>query len=155
MTDDRVIGINNQLPWKLPADMRWFRKHTLGKPVIMGRKTYESFGAKALPERSNIILTQSPTFKTTDAIVTSSVDAAIDAAGNATEVMIIGGASLYEQMLPIANKLYMTIVHANIDGDTWFPPINLKQWQKCECLNQAADDKNPYPCTFKIFTRLP
>jgi len=155
MTDERVIGINNQLPWKLPADMRWFRQHTLGKPIIMGRKTYESFGAKALPDRTNIIVTQSPAFTATDAIVTHSLNAAIDAAGSADEVMVIGGASLYEQTLPEAQKLYMTLVHASISGDTWFPPIDMAQWLEHESRNHPADEKNPYPCTFKILGRQP
>jgi len=155
MSDDRVIGINNQLPWKLPVDMRWFRKNTLGKPIIMGRKTYESFGAKALPERTNIIVTTSPTFKAADAIITHSLEAALNAAGTAEETMIIGGASLYEQTLPKAQKLYMTQVHTTISGDTWFPNIDITQWRECESQDHPADDKNPYSCTFKMLERLP
>ena len=89
MTEDRVIGIKNTLPWKLPNDMKWFRQHTLGKPIIMGRKTFESFGAKPLPGRMNIIITHDKNYQATDSIVVHSIDEALQAAGDVEEVMII------------------------------------------------------------------
>ena len=102
MTDDSVIGIENRLPWRLPNDMKWFRQHTLGKPIIMGRKTFESFGSKPLPERPNIIITRDETYQAKDSIVVHTIEEALQAAGEVEEVMIIGGASFYEQMLPRA-----------------------------------------------------
>jgi dihydrofolate reductase len=157
MTDNRVIGINNALPWKLPSDMKWFRQHTLGKPIIMGRKTFESFGGRTLPERPNIIITRDRNYQVEGAIVTHSIDEALQAAadnmGDSGEVMIIGGASFYEQMLPKADRMYLTFVHADIDGDAWFPEYDANQWQEKERLDMKADEKNPYDHTFVIFSR--
>jgi len=153
MTEERVIGIKNTLPWKLPNDMKWFRQHTLGKPIIMGRKTFESFGAKALPQRTNIIITRDENYQASDSIVVHSVDAALEAAGDVEEVMIIGGASFYEQMLPKADRLYLTFVHATLDGDAWFPEINNADWNKVEKINHKSDDKNRYAHSFVILDR--
>jgi len=150
MTDDRVIGINNSLPWKLPSDMRWFRKHTLGKPIIMGRKTFESFGARPLPERTNIIITRDKNYQAKDCIVVNDINSALSAAGDVAEVMIIGGASFYEQMLPQADRLYLTYVHADIKGDAWFTEFDLNDWQEISRENVAADEKNQYAHTFAI-----
>jgi dihydrofolate reductase len=153
MSDDRVIGIENRLPWKLPNDMKWFRQQTLGKPIIMGRKTFESFGARPLPERTNIIVTRDPDYHAEQCIVVHSVDAALTAAGNATEAMIIGGASFYEQMLPRADRLYLTLVHAELEGDAWFPEFDPADWQEVERIENPADEKNPYPHSFVILER--
>ena len=153
MTDDRVIGIRNRLPWKLPADMRWFRRHTLGKPIVMGRKTFESFGAKPLPERLNIVITRDPAYRAEGAVVVHDIDAALQAAGEAEEVMIIGGASFYEQMLPRAHRLYLTFVHADIQGDAWFPEFDSTAWRAIHREDHPADEKNPYPYSFVILER--
>ena len=153
MTDERVIGINNSMPWKLPADMKWFRQHTLGKPIIMGRKTFDSFGAKPLPQRLNIIVTHDRQFQAQDAVVVGSIPEALAQVEDAEEVMVIGGASLYAQTLPLAQRLYMTLVHANVKGDAWFPEFDLSLWSEIERLEQAPDDKNPYACTFLILER--
>ena len=153
MTDDRVIGIENSLPWKLPADMKWFRQHTLGKPIIMGRKTFESFGAKPLPQRLNIIISRDNQFQAQDAIVVESIPAALERAKEVEEVMVIGGASLYAQTLPLAQRLYMTLVHADIKGDAWFPDFDLNQWREIQRVEHTADEKNPYACTFLILER--
>jgi dihydrofolate reductase len=153
MTDARVIGIENSLPWKLPADMKWFRQNTLGKPIVMGRKTFESFGAKPLPQRLNIIVSKDNTYQAQDAVVVDSIDAALHAAGNVEEVMIIGGASLYEQTLPQASRLYMTIVHAEVQGDAWFPEFDTSQWREIHREEHEADEKNPYACSFVILER--
>lgn len=154
MTDDRVIGIRNTLPWKLPADMKWFRQNTLGKPIVMGRKTFESFGARPLPQRLNIIVSKDSTYQAQDAVVVDSIDAALQAAGDAEEVMIIGGASLYEQTLPLAQRLYMTIVHAEVQGDAWFPEFDMSQWREIQRLEHPTDEKNPYACSFVILERI-
>ena len=153
MARNRVIGIDNQLPWKLPADMKWFRQHTLGKPIIMGRKTFESFGGKPLPDRKNIIVTQDRNYKTAHAIVCHSIESALEQAKDVEEVMIIGGMSLYKQTLPIADKLYMTVVDADIEGDAWFPEFDMNDWDLIESHNHKADDKNAYACDFRIFQR--
>jgi len=153
MTEDRVIGIKNTLPWKLPNDMKWFRQNTMGKPIVMGRKTFESFGAKALPGRTNIIITRDESYLAADSIVVHSVDEALKAAGDVEEIMIIGGASFYEQMLPKADRLYLTFVQAELDGDAWFPEINNNDWNKVERINHKKDEKNRYAHSFMILER--
>lgn len=157
MADNRVIGIKNSLPWKLPSDMRWFRQHTLGKPVIMGRKTFESFGGRPLPDRTNIVITRDTSYKADGAVVVTSIAQAIKAAGEASggngEAMIIGGASFYEQMLDKVDRMYLTFVEANIEGDAWFPEYNLEHWQQVECIDVAADEKNAFAHHFVIFDR--
>lgn len=153
MTDERVIGINNSLPWKLPADMKWFRQHTLGKPIIMGRKTFESFGSKPLPQRLNIIVTNDGDYQAKGALVSTSIEQALTLAGDVEEVMIIGGSSLYQQTLPLAHRLYMTIVHADVQGDAWFPEFDLQQWREVQRSEHGADEKNPHACSFVILER--
>ena len=158
MADDRVIGIDNSLPWKLPSDMKWFRQHTLGKPIVMGRKTFESFGGRTLPDRPNIIITRDTGYQVDGAIVTHSIEEALQAAKNANcdtdEVMIIGGASFYEQMLPKADRLYLTFVHANVKGDAWFPEYDESNWQQVERVDIKADEKNEFDHTFVIYERI-
>jgi len=153
MTKDRVIGIKNSLPWKLPADMKWFRQHTLGKPVVMGRKTYESFGARPLPDRLNIVVTRDANYDAGKATVATSIDDAIQKAGDVDEIMIIGGASFYEQTLPIADRMYLTEVDADIEGDAWFPEYPVEQWQLVGSHLHATDDKNNYSIAFNTFER--
>lgn len=153
MANDRVIGIKNSLPWKLPADMKWFRQHTLGKPVIMGRKTYESFGGRPLPQRHNIVVTRDTGYDAGEATVATSIEQAIEKAGQVDEVMIIGGASFYEQTLPVADRMYLTEVDATLQGDAWFPEYRAGDWQLVESHSHSADDKNAYSMTFNIFER--
>ena len=153
MTEDRVIGIENSLPWKLPNDMKWFRQNTLGKPIVMGRKTFESFGARPLPGRTNIIITRDQSYQAEDSVVVYSIDEALKAAGDVDEVMIIGGASFYEQMLPRADRLYLTFVEADLQGDAWFPEFDLNDWNEVESIHHEKDDKNAYPHRFVIFDR--
>jgi len=161
MADNRVIGINNSLPWKLPSDMRWFRQHTLGKPVIMGRKTFESFGGRTLPERTNIVITRDANYTAEGAVVVNSIEQALDEARSVVaescddngEAMIIGGASFYEQMLDKVDRMYLTFVDANIDGDAWFPEYNPALWQQVERIDVAVDEKNTFAHHFVIFDR--
>ena len=158
MADNRVIGIENRLPWKLPADMQWFRQNTMGKPIIMGRLTYESFGAKPLPGRRNIIISRNADYaaeqSSKDIEVYSSIEAALDAVKDKEEVMIIGGMSLYEQALPLADRLYMTLVHTQVEGDAWFPEFDLNQWQETERHDHEADERNPYPYSFVVLSHI-
>ena len=156
MADNRVIGIKNSLPWKLPADMQWFRVNTLGKPIIMGRLTFESFGAKALPGRRNIIISRDTDYSAGEAKnveIYNSIEAALDAVKGVEEVMIIGGMSLYKQALSIADRLYMTLIHAELEGDAWFPEFDAQQWVQGERVDHDADDKNQFPYSFVILNR--
>ena len=153
MAKNRVIGIENRLPWKLPADMKWFRQHTLGKPIIMGRKTFESFGGKPLPERKNIVITQDKTYRPDNVKVAHSIDEALTLCGDEEEVMIIGGMSLYKQTLPIADRLYRTVVNSEPAGDAWFPEFDPGQWIETEKHIHAADEKNAYQCEFSVLNR--
>lgn len=153
MNEDRVIGIDNRLPWKLPVDMKWFREKTMGKTIIMGRKTFESFGGSPLPGRKNIIVTGSDDYSVEGALTVHSVDEALAAAGDAAEVMIIGGASFYEQMLPKAHRFYLTLVHGKFEGDTWFPDFEMDDWEEVERFDCEADNNNRYPCSFIILER--
>jgi dihydrofolate reductase len=157
MADNRVIGIENRLPWKLPADMQWFRKNTLGKPIIMGRLTFESFGAKALPGRRNIIISRDTDYSagenSDDIEIYNSLEAALEVAKGVEEVMIIGGMSLYKQALPLADRLYMTLIHADLEGDAWFPEFDTRQWREATRLDHKADEKNNHPYSFVVLNR--
>lgn len=157
MADERVIGINNSLPWKLPSDMRWFRQHTLGKPIIMGRKTFESFGGRTLPDRTNIVITRDANYKAKGIIVVTSIEQAIEQASLSADVveeaMIIGGASFYEQMLTKVDRMYLTFVHTSLQGDAWFPEYNLDDWREIERIDVEADDKNAFAHSFVVYDR--
>jgi len=158
MAEDRVIGVNNSLPWKLPADMQWFRKHTLGKPIIMGRKTFESFGGRTLPDRTNIIITHDVDYSVDgDVIIVHSIDAALEAAersaSHVEEVMIIGGASFYAQMLERADRFYVTKVEGRFEGDAWFPEYEQYGWHEVSRQRYEADDKNDYNLTFLLLEK--
>jgi len=140
------------LPWYLPADLKHFKEKTLGKPVVMGKTTYESIG-KLLPERTNIILSRDANFKVSGARVVKSVEEALEVAKGFPEVMIIGGASIYKQFLPLAQKLYLTRVYNDFEGDIYFPEFNLDEWQETERLDYKAHDKNLYDYSFLTFSR--
>lgn len=159
MAENRVIGIKNSLPWKLPSDMKWFRKHTLGKPIIMGRKTFESFGGRTLPDRTNIVITRDANYQAEGIVVVTSIEQAIEVAKssgeNVEEAMVIGGASFYEQMLDKVDRMYITYVHTQLEGDAWFPQYDLGQWNKTETVDVPADEKNPYSHQFVVFDRKP
>ena len=120
MAENRVIGKDNKMPWHLSADLRYFKKITMGKPILMGRKTYESIG-RPLPGRQNIIISRNPDYQQLGCEVYHSIDSAIDACSGKEELMIIGGASFYQAMLPKASYLYLTRIHKTFDGDTFFP----------------------------------
>lgn len=154
MANNRVIGIDNQLPWKLPADMKWFRLHTLGKPVVMGRKTFESFGGRTLPDRLNIVITRDKTYRANDAVVVHSIDEAIAAAGNVEEIMVIGGASFYQQMLPMAERMYLTFVEMEPAGDAWFPEYDENQWREIVREEHESDEKNLCAYRFVVLERV-
>ena len=150
-TKNNVIGKDNQMPWHLPADLAWFRKNTTGKPVIMGRKTFESIG-RPLPKRTNIVLSRTP-YEHEGVVWKNSFESAVDFVKEFDEIMLIGGGELFKQYLPKADKLYLTQIQADIDGDTFFPEINWAEWNiEFEEYHQADAD-NPYDCRFLILQR--
>ena len=152
MDENRLIGRDNQLPWRLSADLQWFRKQTMGKPVLMGRKTYESIG-KPLPGRQNIIITRQD-IVIEGCTVVHSLKEARASATDAEEIMVIGGAEIYTRLLAEADRLYITQIHDTFEGDTWFPEFDLSGWQEIHCEAHQPDEKNLYAYSFKILQRL-
>lgn len=153
MAHDRVIGADNQMPWHLPADLQHFKRTTLGKPVIMGRNTYESIG-KALPGRQNIVISRNPDFYLDDADVVKNPEEAIQKAGNVDEVMVIGGGKIYQHFLPMCHQLYLTEIDLKVEGDTCFPDYQKESgWNLIETERHKADDKNQYDYCFITLSR--
>ncbi|MGB5275946.1 MAG: type 3 dihydrofolate reductase [Gammaproteobacteria bacterium] len=152
MDRNRLIGNKNQLPWHLPADLAHFKQVTLGKPVIMGRKTYESIG-RPLPGRDNIVLTRSAQFQAEGVFVANSLQQALKHAAGAEEAMVIGGSAIYELVLPRADRLYITYVEDSYQGDAWFPEIDPKQWDLITSEQHVADQKNPSTLRFVTYQR--
>lgn len=152
--NNRVIGIKNALPWKLPADMEHFRQLTVGKPVIMGQRTFESI-SKALPGRINIVLTLDKNFQAPGCIAAYSIEEALRIAREkgAKEVMIGGGASVYKQFLPLANKIYLTLIEGDFEGDAFFPEFDRGNWQEIERVENEPDKNNPYRYSFITLER--
>lgn len=128
MDNNRLIGKNNALPWHLPEDLAFFKKQTMNKPIIMGRKTYESIG-RPLPGRTNIVISQNTQLKIEGCVVLNSIESVLSYCENDTEIMLIGGASLYQQWLNYADQMYITKIHQDFDGDAWFPEYNKGEWQ--------------------------
>jgi len=144
MDRNRVIGKNNSLPWKLPEDMKRFRELTQGKPVVMGRKTFESIG-KALPNRKNIIITHDKNYRIEKCIVVHSANEALKAAEGNVEIMIIGGGQIFREFLPKADKIYLTIIDENFEGDAFFPEYNQKEWKE---INREIHKNENYSFVF-------
>jgi dihydrofolate reductase len=151
VSENHVIGKGNQLPWKLSSDLRRFKYYTKGKAVIMGRKTFESIG-NILPDRINIILSKNPGFKPDKTLVFNNFSDAVNfAADNGLEeVFIIGGADLYAQTIDLADRIYLTKVHATVDGDAFFPEIDMGEWDIVDEEFVAKDDKNQFDSTFYL-----
>lgn len=155
MDANRLIGRDNALPWRLPDDMRWFRDVTMGKPCIMGRKTYDSLPARfrPLPGRQNIVVTRNRDYRAPGALVVHSVEDAIEAAGAAEEVIIVGGAELFRSLMPIVDRLYLTQVHGAAEGDVYFPEFDAAQWREVYRAAHAADAHHPLAFTWLILDR--
>jgi dihydrofolate reductase len=153
MAANRVIGRDNQLPWHLPADLKHFKQLTTGKPILMGRKTWESIG-RPLPERTNIVITRDTGYTAAGCVVVHSFDAALRAAGHNDEVMVIGGSELYRQVLPQVTTIYLTRVHAEIEGDAVFPEIDASEWREVERTDCEPDEKNAYAYSFITLQRV-
>lgn len=152
MASNRVIGIENRLPWHLPADFKHFKSVTMAKPIIMGRKTFESIG-RPLPGRTNIIITHNTTYTAEGCNVVNSIDEALALTQSVPEVMIIGGASFYQQALPFAQRIYLTIIHHAFEGDAYFETLDDAQWCETERIDCKPDDKNHYPYSFITLER--
>ncbi len=153
MSENRVIGKDNRLPWHLPADLIYFKKTTINKPILMGRKTYESIG-RPLPQRKNIIITRDQNFIAPGCQVFNSIDVALASLAEQEEVLIIGGATLYQQMLPRMQRIYLTIIHQQFEGDAFFPEFNMQEWREIERSDHEPDEKNKYPYSFTILDRI-
>lgn len=154
VADNGVIGREGGLPWRLSEDLRRFKQRTLGRPVVMGRKTWESLG-KPLPGRTNIVITRRTDYRidVPGVIVARDLDAAIAAAGDVDEVMIIGGAEIYALALPRADLVELTQVHASVDGDTVFPTLPSADWKEISRTDHPADERNQYPASFVTLQR--
>jgi len=164
MAQNRVIGINNNLPWYLPNDLKYFKAVTMGKPVIMGRKTHESIG-RPLPGRTNIVITRQSDYQADGIVVVNSLQQALDKAEDISfvaghdEVMVIGGAEIYQQALLKADRLYITHVHGDVEGDAFFPQVSWSDWQEVQREDHAADaegteKRNPFDYSFVVYDSI-
>ncbi|MDR0348696.1 MAG: dihydrofolate reductase [Tannerella sp.] len=154
MDEHGAIGIDQHLLWHLPNDMKFFKKTTDGHTVVMGRKTFESLPKGALPNRKNIVLTSNPDAKYENCIICHTLQDALKLTDSEEEVFIIGGGTLYEQVLPVADKLYLTLVHHIVEAaDTFFPEIDFDEWNEIMKTSYPADDKNPYNHSVLVYVR--
>lgn len=154
-----VIGRNNALPWHLPKDLAYFKRVTMGKPIVMGRKTFESIG-RPLPGRSNIIITRNCDFQADGVKVVTSLEEALQLAADIAlidgveELVVIGGAQIYQAAIPRANRLYITEVHAEVQGDTYLPAVDWSQWREVARERHMAAGANPYDYSFVVYERV-
>ncbi|MBM4762040.1 dihydrofolate reductase [Bacillus sp. B15-48] len=153
MDENRVIGSYNKLPWHIPGDLKFFKKVTMGHPIVMGRKTHESIG-KPLPGRENIIITRDRQYKSEGCLVLHSIDELLEyESKTAEEVFVIGGAEIFKEIIPHANRLYLTMIHHQFDGDTYFPVFHMDEWELETRQIGIKDEKNPYDYEFLIYKR--
>lgn len=153
VAENGVIGRENGLPWHLSADLRRFKALTLGHTVIMGRKTFDSIG-KGLTGRRNLVVSRNPEFRPTGATRVPSLAAALDAAGPGCDVFIVGGAEIYRQALPLADRIYLTVVHASPEGDAHFSLPEGPQWKLISSEAHGADERNDYATEFRLYERI-
>jgi dihydrofolate reductase len=153
MDKNRVIGKNNQLPWHLPADLAFFKQVTMGHPIIMGRKTFESIG-RVLPGRENIILTRDTEYKVEGCTVINSVDKIKEFEKNRNEeLFVIGGAEIFKETFKISDRLYITLIDSEFEGDTYFPEFNQNDWTIVSKEKGLKDEKNPFDYYFIVFDK--
>ncbi|MES9994441.1 MAG: type 3 dihydrofolate reductase [Candidatus Thiodiazotropha sp.] len=153
VANNGVIGVDNSLPWRLPADLKHFKSLTMGKPIVMGRRTWESLPG-ILPGRRHIVVSRNPKYRAEGCELVYSVDEALQLAAEAAEIMIVGGGGLYRQMLPRADRLYLTLVEADVEGDAYFPEIDWSQWHQLSRESHAADERNPFAYSFVVLDRI-
>lgn len=149
----RTIGKDNRLPWRLPDDMKHVREITIGKPLIMGRRTWDSIG-RPLPGRTSIVMTRDRDFRCDGCLVARTADEALNLAGAAPEVIVFGGARVFEEFLPRADRIYLTEVDTEVDGDTYFPKVDPAEWREVERTRHPADDRHPYVFSFVTLDRV-
>ena len=152
---NNVIGKDNDMPWHLPADLAYFKQTTLDHHIILGRKNYEAIG-RPLPKRTNVLVTRDKEFACSNCVVVHSIEDALLVAKEAgeTEAFIIGGGNIYEQSQSYWDKLYLTEIDLDVNGDVFFPKVNWDHWQLLEESYHEKDDKNPYNYSFKVFKRI-
>ncbi len=153
MASNRVIGSNGQMPWHLSADLKRFKQITFGSPVIMGRKTFEAIG-KPLPGRKNIIISRNAAFQQTECLTFADITSALEHCADSAEIFVIGGASLYQTLLPTADYIYLTEINKNFDGDTFFPEIDRQQWREEERQDITNDSRVDFSYRFLKLARL-
>lgn len=153
MARNRVIGRDNEMPWHLPAELKYFKRVTMGKPVIMGRKTFESIG-RPLPGRHNIVVTRNRGYEAQGVTVVHALGEALEAAGEVDEAVIIGGAELYRQALPVAERLYLTEIEAEPEGDARFPEIRPDHWREVSRVRREKDGDNPFDFAWLVLERV-
>ena len=151
-SENGVIGSAGELPWRLSDDLQRFKAVTMGKPIVMGRKTWESIG-RPLPGRQNIVITRQEGYEAPGCEVVASPDAAVAVAGEAVEVMVIGGSEVYDLFLPVVDRVYLTRVHASVDGDAFFTGLDESEWQLVSDEPHAADERNEFPFSFRLYER--
>jgi dihydrofolate reductase len=154
VADNGVIGRDNALPWHLPEDLKRFKRITMGKPIVMGRKTFESIG-RPLPGRQNIVVTRDANYRRDGVTVVHSVEAAVAAAGAAEEVMVIGGADLFRLFLPKARRVHLTRVHGDVAGDVHWSPLDAAQWHRVAAEEHPADERHSHSMTFELWEKRP
>ena len=154
-SENNVIGKKNQLPWRLPADMRHFKNTTKGNVVVMGRKTFQSLG-KPLHDRVNIVITKQPDFKADGALIAASLIEALEKGGQFPdkEIFIIGGGEIYLQSLELCDRIYLTRIHRHFEGDTFFPELPSANWKIISKEDHEPDEKNPHPYSFITYERI-
>lgn len=152
VADNGVIGIDNRLPWHLPADLAHFKRLTMGKPIIMGRKTWESLPG-LLPHRTHVIVTRNPDYSAEGGFVVHSLEEALQQFGDVEELMVVGGANLYAQALPLASRLYLTEIHAKPEGDTRFPVFDRSEWEEVERVEGDVNERNPIAHSYVTLQR--
>jgi len=151
-SENNVIGAAGELPWRLSEDLKHFKATTMGKPIVMGRKTWESIG-RPLPGRQNIVITRQAKFNAEGCDVVASLDEAAATAGDEQEIMVIGGGEIYSLALPMAGRLYLTRVHTEIDGDAFFPEIDETEWRLIDDIHREADGRNQFDYSFRVYER--
>lgn len=163
VAENKVIGNKNSLPWHLPADFKYFKEKTLGKTIVLGLNTFKSIGEKPLPGRKHIILNNDPDYVAPEGcFVAHSIEEVMEIinndpsinSGQKSEIFVCGGASVYKQFLPLAGRLYLTYIHHNFEGDTYFPEFDIKEWKEAGRQNCQPDKNNIYSYSFVIYDRI-
>lgn len=152
MSDNGIIGRDNRLPWHMPVDLAHFKRITMGKPILMGRRTWESLPG-LLPHRTHVVVTRNRDYEASGGHVVHSIEDALALFGDADELLVVGGETLYRQTLPLASRMYLTMVHARFDGDARFPGYERDEWCETAREEHAADERNAHACSFVTLQR--